>query len=259
MRYDGSNLKEVLNAHRRWLMDGTNDEDRADFSDHILDGVDLKGALLYGANMRGCNFYGCDLAFCNLSRADLTGASFKGAVIHNTYMRGAIGEPNIPLACPDTGSFIAWKRCARVIPGMTFKSTREWKNSVVVKLLIPEDARRTSNQLGECRADRAKVLEIQSLSGEVLPDKVALSIYDLLTAYTVGETVYAPGYTGERFTCWTPGIYFYITRAEAVDYLTLGQYQGGQVEFDREWIISKMDEANRWEGDDGVILRVGGS
>lgn len=259
MRYDGTNLNEVLAAHLRWLDEQTNDEDRADFSEMTLGGVDLRGALLFGADFHGANLFGACLVNANLSRADLTGTSFKGAILHNTYMRGAVGDPQIPIACPDTGSFIAWKRCVRITADMTSDSMHGWKNSVIVKLLIPEDARRTSNQMGECRADKAVVLEMQSLDGEVLPDKAALSIYDKSTPYVVGETVYAKGYTGERFTQWTPGIYFYITRQEAVDYLTLGRYDGQQIELDVKWMENAMEESNHWDGRNGVILRVGGS
>jgi hypothetical protein len=80
--------------------------------------------------------------------------------------------PCLPLACPATGSFIGWK-CA----------VDESNHYVLIKLEIPEDAKRTSGlNSKKCRCDKAKVLEIRNFAGEL---KEAHSIYDSTFVYKV--------------------------------------------------------------------------
>ena len=89
----GSELRDVLREHKRWL----NDEDgakRADLRDAdlryanlsdadlraaYLYGVDLRGADLYGANLRGADLRDVDLRNVNLHGVDLSGADLNGA------------------------------------------------------------------------------------------------------------------------------------------------------------------------------------
>ena len=245
MKYNGNNLEEVLALHNRWLnkSEGWSDEDRADLSGANLSrtnllvrerliganlsgaymagadltGVDLTGAFLIGANLgkayliranlrkanlRGINLRGADMIEANLTGADITGADLTGA-----DLRGAKNVPFIPLACPDTGAFVAWKKC---------ESTN---GTVIVKLLIPEDARRSSGTGRKCRADMAVVLEIQTIDGDVLEGDIVWSMYDSYFIYEVGKTV-TPNkpFCEDRFDECSSGIHFFINRQEAVEY-----------------------------------------
>ena len=84
----GSELRDVLREHKRWL----NDEDgakRADLRDADLryadlSDADLRGAYLYGvdlrdANLRGADLRDVDLRYANLHGVDLSGADLNGA------------------------------------------------------------------------------------------------------------------------------------------------------------------------------------
>jgi len=113
--------------------------------------------------------------------------------------------PYPPLACPATGSFIGWK-CA----------VDESNHYVLIKLEIPEDAKRTSG-LGskKCRCDKAKVLEIRNFAGEL---KEAHSIYDSFFVYKVGEEVSVKNFCNDRMRICAPGIHFFMEKVDALDY-----------------------------------------
>ena len=184
-------LKEILEKHLKWL----NIEDggeRANLCDADLCGANLRGANLYGANLRGADLYGAHL--CD---ADLCGANLRGADLY-----GAKNAPFIPMACPDSGSFTAWKKA----------------HGHIVKLLIPEDAKRSSATGRKCRCDKAEVIAIETLDGEPADTKIVNSDYAQSFVYEVGKTVTDPNFCEDRFRECAPGIHFFINRQEAVDY-----------------------------------------
>ena len=177
-------LDKVLENHQHWL--------REDVEGWQNMGADLRGADLWGADLRG---------------ADLWGANLRGADLRGADLRGAKNVPFIPMTCPDTGAFVAWKQC-QTSDGL-----------VIVKLLIPEDAKRSSGTGRKCRADKAVVLEIQDMAGEALEGVVARSSYDPLFIYEVGKTVEPrEPFDGCRWNECGSGIHFFINRQEAVNY-----------------------------------------
>jgi hypothetical protein len=166
-----------------------------------LCGADLRGANLYGANLYGANLYGANLYGANLYGADLCGADLRGANLYGANLYGADlrGAKNAEIVIaslqfiPEEGSFIGWKKC---------------KDGVLVKLMIPEDAKRTHGTERKCRCEKAIVLDVISA-------EVGISIHDGKTEYRKGETVVADSFGDNRWETCAPGIHFYITRAEA--------------------------------------------
>lgn len=145
----------------------------------VKSGADLYGANLYEANLRGANLRGA-----NLYGADLYGA--KGA-----YM-----------ACPTDGSFIGWKKA----------------EGLIVKLQIPEDARRSSTGGEKCRCNKAYVVEIQNADGTKADIEAIHSNHDNNFVYTVGATVEVPNFDDDRWNECASGIHFFIDRRAAVEY-----------------------------------------
>ena len=243
MRYDGSNLEAVLEAHLRWLddeigPDGAVDETlRADFSDTDMRWVNLHGAVLYGAIMRGCNMCYCDLSCADLRRADLTGVNWFDANLYKTRLMGAINVPFVPLLCPDTGEFTAWKKVRYVTPDMKLG------DDIILKILIPADAERSSNTNRECRATKAKVLEMQTLDGQILTEGIGASKYRPGFFYVPGETVSIPKLGDDRFDHMSEGIFFYLNRQEAVEYLTEGTDKNGEL-VSLKPLIDALDDLN---------------
>jgi hypothetical protein len=138
--------------------------------------------------------------------ANLSGVLLERADTSGANLKGANDVPYIPMTCPDEGAFIAWKKAFSLY------------DSYIVKLLIPEDARRSSATGRKCRADKAVVLSIEPIFGmPVIPDEV-YSKYDPSFAYKVGQTVVVPNFDTDRFNECSTGIHFFINRQEAIDY-----------------------------------------
>ena len=169
-----------------------------------LGGADLRGADLYGANLYGANLYGANLGGADLREADLGGANLRGANLYGANLReadlgGAKGAYN---ACPTSGSFIGWKKAS----------------GYIVKLQIPEDARRSSAGGEKCRCNKAYVAEIQNVNGTKSAINTIHSDHDNNFVYTVGATVEVPDFDDDRWNECAPGIHFFIDRRAAVEY-----------------------------------------
>lgn len=273
MKYNGHNLKEVLEAHKRWLNDGmptllikqvisvdeqsieTEETSQADFRGCDIYGADfeqadLRFAIFDGAALLNPNFHLANLQNASFEHSSLYHAKFEGAELWHTNFGGskltnsdfthsylcgaifgdalldnvcfknasldgvrefnlAINAPFIPMACPDEGSFIGWK-IAHTANG-----------SCIIKLLIPETAKRSSAGGRKCRCDIAKVLDIQDLSGKSLPkNTIAFSNMYPDFAYRVGKTVRPANgnFDENRWDECSYGIHFFINRQEAVEY-----------------------------------------
>ena len=173
--YTEEELKKILENHQHWI------KEDCDGWEGMR--ADLSGANLYGASLSG---------------ADLSGANLSGANLYEADLSEAKGNEVIPIACPDTGSFIGWKR----VPG-----------GFIVKLEIPEDAKRSSATTRKCRASKAKVLEIQNQDGSVSSAKEVKS--ERGGIYRVGEEILPDKWDDNRWKECSYGIHFFVTRGEA--------------------------------------------
>ena len=189
-------LKKVLELHKKWL----NDEQggiRADLSNTDLRNVDLRNVDLSYANLRGA-----DLSYANLRGTDLSYADLRD-IKYNSLSVG------LNPVCPEEGSYIGYKKAK------TKKEDKEEK--VIVKLLITEDALRSSATTRQCRCSKAKVLSITSLDGTRLYSE-AYSDWDNTFIYRVGEIVEVKDFDTNRWDECSTGIHHFITRKEAVEY-----------------------------------------
>ena len=151
------------------------------------DGWDKMRAVLDGENLDGLNLNG----------AVLNGASLDGASLNRV-----INFPFIPFACPDIGAFIGWKK----------------SSGKIIKLEIPEDAKRCSATSDKCRCNKAKVLEIQEIDGSISDITKISSDYDIKFIYEVGKTVSVKDFCEDRWRECSQGIHFFINRQSAVEY-----------------------------------------
>lgn len=207
-------LQQILNAHQLWLnkiksgkwadlgwknlvranLKGANLEwanlggAALDYAN--LEGINLKGANLVGASLRNANLKGANLINADLTRVDLTKANLENAVL------------NFPIACPEKGSFIGWKKA----------------NDYIVELEILSDAKRSSSTFRKCRCDKAKVLSITTLDGSDSGLVEIGSSFDKDFIYKTGEIVSVDNFDNDRWKPCAPGIHFFITRQEAVEY-----------------------------------------
>jgi hypothetical protein len=215
-------LQKILEDHEKWLCG--EDGEKADLSSADLRGADLRGADLSNTNLSYTNLIDADLSYTNLIDADLSNADLSYANLSNANLSNAdLSYANLSYAdlrgaylsyanlrdvksnmgttmynsqCPEEGSYIAWKKC---------------ENNVLVKLLIPEDALRSSATSRKCRASKAIVLEI-------IGAEYAVSKHDSAFTYKVGETLEVEDFDINRWEECSTGIHHFITRSEAESY-----------------------------------------
>ena len=192
----------------------------ANLRDADLRGADLSYANLYGANLRDANLRDANLRDADLRGADLSYASLYGANLRDADLRDAdlrdADLPELTIAktsiLPD-GDIIGWKKAyvANMPP-----------TPVIVKLLIPSDAKRSNSTGRKCRANKARILDLQDLQdrqgNSLPPDTTAYSSFDPDFTYKKGETVHVEDFDTNRWNECAPGIHFFITRIEAVEY-----------------------------------------
>ena len=189
----------------------------ADLRDAYLRGADLRGANLGGADLGGANLGGANLGGANLGGANLGGAYLRGAYLRGAYLRdadlrganlrdadlgGAKEIPYIPFACPSDGAFVGWKKV----------------HGKLVKLQIPEDARRCSATTQKCRCDKAIVLAITDTDGSNPIEEIENTAQDHHVTYKVGELVLPDSFDEDRWNECSHGIHFFINKQDAIDY-----------------------------------------
>lgn len=259
IKYDGTNLDEMLERAGTDFIDNTTailDFTGADLHNMTFKNKNFANAIFAGANLRwakfcnvhlyyaifrgailnGLEFVNCSLNFANFFGSSLVHASFRNDDIRYASFVGANLDyadfskscidysdfndayayhtkfPYIPMACPETGSFIGYKKCVIQAPSKPKYG--------IIKLLIPEDAKRSSAFGRKCRCSKAEVLDIQTLDGVSLGSlAIAYSLYDRSFEYRVGETVTPEnGFDEDRFVECAGGIHFFLNRQEAVEY-----------------------------------------
>ena len=181
---------------------------RANLADANLAGANLAraylaGAYLAGAYLAGANLARANLARANLARANLAGANLVGANLEDANLARAYlaGVKNADFAIAQTrilpeGDLIGWKKCMQ---------------DVIVKLRIPEAAKRSHAFGRKCRAEYADVVE-------VIGADVGISKHDCSTEYRVGQRVIPDRFDENWAEECSSGIHFFITRLEAEAY-----------------------------------------
>ena len=192
-----------------------------DFTQFQFEDDDFSHTDLAGTNFYNCLFRNCDLSYADLSNVNFIGADLRGCDLHGANISGAnmnhsmLDNANLKdikyddstkffkMYCPEKGAFLGYKKCF---------------NSLIVKLLIPADARRTSATATSCRCDKAKVMEIEDMyTGEHYEE--AVSYVDENFIYKTGHYVVAKNFNPDRWQDSTGGIHFWLDRKEAEGYM----------------------------------------
>lgn len=255
---------------------------RCNFEENVFKKCDFNNATVFGTSFLGATFeYGtyeevvfdrCDFSLasfencifkktvfshCKFTQARLTNCIFINCMLSDcqlgyrgtpTFYNGEITRceyvPYIPMACPESGPIIGYKKATAFDIS---RGRRGWID-VIVKLEIPEDAKRSSALGRKCRCDKAKVLGIYEINQYLSPvgvrengvldtilrnhigdelsdDTVAYSKYTFVPGsgadpfpYRVGQWVYPDEWDDNRFDECSHGIHFFMSAQEAVDY-----------------------------------------
>ena len=197
-------LSTILENHKHWINEDCEgwENMKANLRDANLCDANLRGANLCGADLRDANLCGADLRDADLRDANLCGADLRGADLRDANLCDAKNLPFIPYVCPDTGSFIGYKKASNMI----------------IKLEITEDAKRVSATSRKCRCNKAKVLGIYDYNHNLLEDKEVASDRDKDFIYRVGEVAEVKDFNEDRWNECSTGIHFFINFQEAVKY-----------------------------------------
>ena len=222
---NSAELKTILDLHTKWIRKEP-DGKRADLSWRDLRFANLSGVDLHGADLTGTDLTGANLRFADLSEACLCDAILSGANIYRAnlikanfdgadlscadlseaclYMTNLIDAKNIdfPISCPEKGSFIGFKKA----------------NGLIIELEIPSDALRSSATSRKCRCSKAKVISITNPDGSPSDVTSIPSSWDSNFVYRIGDIVEVTDFDTNRWNECAPGIHFFITRQEAVNY-----------------------------------------
>jgi len=161
----------------------------ADLSSADLRSADLSYANLSYADLRSADLSSADLRYANLSYADLSYADLRSA-------KNAEWAVAVTRILPE-GDLIGWKKC---------------RENVIVKLRIPEDAKRSHAFGRKCRAEYADVIEV------IGADR-GISIHDGKTEYVAGTRVTPDSFDENWSEECSSGVHFFITRIEAEKYV----------------------------------------
>ena len=221
-RISTEELNIILENHKHWLKeDCTGWENmranlcHADLRYANLRHADLRHATLHGADLRDVDLRYADLRYADLTYANLECANLNdtfliGTNLYNASFSGAKNVPYIPMVCPEEGSFVGWKK-AKIVEKDSFRQ-------VIVKLSIPEDAKRLSSTTRKCRCNKANVLEIYNLDGTVAQERICQSIHDHKFTYEVGKTIEVDDFDENRWIECSRGIHFFMNKQEAINY-----------------------------------------
>lgn len=212
-----------------------------------FDKCKLNNIIIYNCDLTKCNFSKADLPFSKICgsyfidcffnsayahKAELKFSSFRRCSFRNTYLsESTLDHINIYYSnlvnaklvgsnikniqynyataffapqCPEEGSFIGWKKAGDA-------------HKYLVKLLITEDAKRSSATTRKCRCSKAKVLSIKPIHDSPEVEEIE-SEYDSEFIYKVGEYVEVNDFDEDRWKECSTGIHFFLTKQEALNY-----------------------------------------
>ena len=197
-------INKILENHKHWLNEDCEGWEtmEADLSYCELHHTDLSYTDLSYTDLSHADLSHADLRYTDLSHTDLIEVNLSDADLHGANLSGAKGVPYVPMACPEEGDFIGWKRAG----------------DKIVKLRIPEDALRSSATTRKCRCNKAEVIEIYNIDGTIADERIVSSDYDSTFTYEVGKTVEVQDFDINRWEECTRGIHFFINRQEAINY-----------------------------------------
>jgi hypothetical protein len=192
------------------------DLSRADLSRANLYGADLSGANLYGADLSGANLSRANLSRANLSRANLSRANLYGADLSRANLSGAdLSGANLSRANLEACNLSTFV----IVAHGTLTVYKKLASGDIAELEVPKHAMRVNAYSSrKCRASEATVISITAADGTEATVKPQRSKHDSAFEYYVGKTVSVDDFCADpRIEC-APGIHFFITREEAVNY-----------------------------------------
>jgi len=153
--------------------------------------------MLYNITCNKCSFYECHLYDCNTNESHFNDCKY-------------MSSPCFYQKCPCEGAYIAYKK-AKIY------ADDDSMLSCLIKLLVLEDAKRSSAMSLKCRASKVKVLDITSLDESQHYNK-AYSIFEKHFCYEVGKTIEVKEFDENRWNECAKGIHHFVDKQAAIDF-----------------------------------------
>lgn len=170
-------------------------------------------SFIEGVKILTCSFNRCSFFSLYIDNATFTRNCFTECVLANVSLRTWSRSNNIIISdcvgffpkIPSYGSFYGYKVL---------------QERMIARLLIPADAKRSTNSGGKCRASYAIVDEIMDCAGRPMPDEVVgYSLHDPTFEYHKGATVIPSGFTPNPTQECGEGIHFFLSFEEAKNFV----------------------------------------
>ena len=175
-----------------------------------------------------CSFINCDF----VEGVSILDCRFSCCVFFNNCIDNATLVKNRFSECSLSKLYVrTWSRSDNVIDSNcvgffpkipsygAFYGYKVIQGNMIVRLLIPADAKRSTSSGGKCRASYAIVDEITDYAGQPMPDEiVGYSYYDPDFKYRKGATLIPSGFTPNPMQECGEGIHFFLSFEEAVNY-----------------------------------------
>lgn len=199
------------------------------FENSVFKNTIIKNSSFVRCNFNGCRFESCIIDNVGMGESLLETTRFdRHCSIHDVCLNTAkITDKtilHIPMACPEEGGFVAWKKA--VVPYMVNNSwetfgSRITSKKVLVKLFVPAGAKRSSSTSSKCRCSKAKVLGFYDYDGNDVSTIItkAWSWKDPDFKYELGKYVSVKDFDENRWHECAPGIHFFMDRETAVRYI----------------------------------------
>ena len=171
----------------------------------------LFNVLFKKSNLTRSYIATCNLQRTNFETSNIIDAYFTNCMLENIQFKNIAQFEtlrnwqtifNQTRILPD-GDIIGWKKCS---------------NDLVVKLLIPKEAKRSSAFGRKCRCEYAKVLEIKHKNTNSIKKEAKSCWNNPQVIYKVGETVKCDKWNKNWMEECAEGIHFFITEYEAKIY-----------------------------------------
>ena len=192
----------------------------SNFYDTVFDRCCFRQSFIDKVKFTNCKFINCtfrltSLIDCDFTTSTLENCNFDDAPLYDVNLQfvNFVGKNILPhIHCPEVGSFVGWKKAQ--IPDINRPG---YYKDVIIKLIIPIDAKRSSATSNKCRASTACVVSITDMNGT--PHYKACSFYDPEFIYEVGEVVKpTQEFDENRWRECSSGIHFFLTAEEAIQY-----------------------------------------
>lgn len=174
----------------------------------------LSSSFSYSAfensNIEGCLFDDCNFSVARWFNCSFYRSKFIDTLVPESCLLENVGL-SLPQACPSEGEFIGWKKAMAL-------TEEDEVIEVIIKLLIPAEAARSSATSYKCRCNKALVLDIETLDGQSAMVSTAHSWWDSEFIYEIDKWVEVSDFWPDRFVECAPGIHFFVDRSAAVAY-----------------------------------------